>query len=110
MKFKLRFSNEVLRDLDRVLIYTGEHFGPQKYREYQQLIRSALRSIESHPFRAPAKSRPDIHPDAMTFHIAKRGQHARHLFLYRVREDQRVEISRLLHDSADLQQHLPAWD
>ncbi len=37
----------------------------------------------------------------------RRGQRARHFFLYRVADDGVVEVARFLYDGMDLAQHLP---
>lgn len=107
MSFTLRFSNRAVQDIENVLAYTLAHFGSRKHEEYKTLIREALSDIASDPHRAAAKRRPEIHPDARTFHIGRRGRRARHFFLYRVASDQFVDIGRLLHDSMELPRHLP---
>jgi plasmid stabilization system protein ParE len=86
-----------------VLAYTFEHFGDRKYLEYRALIRAAIEVLEGDP--RTGKRRPDIHPDAWTCHIARPGKKARHLFVYRIRED--VEIARFLYDAMDLRQQRP---
>jgi toxin ParE1/3/4 len=107
MRAKLRFSARALEDIEDVLAYTVAHFGEKKCQEYKELIRLALEDIETSPDRQPAKRRPEVHPDARTFHIGRRGRRARHFFLFRVTSDQVIDIGRLLHDSMDLQRHLP---
>jgi plasmid stabilization system protein ParE len=96
MSDTLRISDRAARDIEGALAYTLDQFGARKQSIYRALIRDALTDIAADPDRAPAKRRPELHPDARTFHIARRGRPARHFFLYR-----------LLHDSMDLQRHLP---
>jgi plasmid stabilization system protein ParE len=89
-----------------VLSYTLEEFGEAKYLEYQELIGLALQALEDTP--TVGKRRPEIHPDAWTYHIARPARKARHLFLYRIREN--VEIARFLYDAMDLRrQQLREW-
>jgi len=76
-----------------VLDYTLERFGETKYLDYRDLIRLALRTLEV------------IHPDAWTYHIARPGRRARHLFLYRIRDV--VEVVRFLYDAMDLPRQRP---
>lgn len=86
-----------------VLDYTLEEFGEAKYLEYRDLIGLALRTLEMTPTKG--KRRPEIHPDAWTYHIARPGRRARHLFLYRIRDA--VEVARLLYDATDLPRQRP---
>jgi toxin ParE1/3/4 len=89
-----------------VLAFTLARFGEVKYLDYLGLIGTALETLEARP--TAGKQRPEIHPDAWTFHIARRGRRARHLFLYRIRAE--VEIARFLYDSMDLRrQRPPEW-
>jgi plasmid stabilization system protein ParE len=86
-----------------VLDHTLEEFGEAKYLEYRDLIALALRTLEATPMKG--KRRPEIHPDAWTYHIARPGHRARHLFLYRIRDA--VEVARFLYDAMDLPHQRP---
>lgn len=97
MSHTLRISNRAARDIEEVLAYTLAQFGARKRAEYRALIRDALADIAADPHRAPAKHRPELHPGARTFHIARRGKRARHFLLYRVIGDEFVDVGRLLH-------------
>jgi plasmid stabilization system protein ParE len=86
-----------------VLSYTREQFGEAKYFEYRELIGLALETLRTTP--TAGKPRPEIHPDAWIFHIARPARKARHLFLYRIREN--IEVARFLHDTMDLPRQRP---
>lgn len=86
-----------------VLDFTREQFGEAKYLEYRELISLALATLEATP--TAGKYRPEIHPDAWTYHIGRSGRKARHLFLYRIREV--AEIARFLYDAMDLPRQRP---
>jgi plasmid stabilization system protein ParE len=86
-----------------VLTFTLERFGNDKHIEYRALIELALHTLSSRP--EAGKRRDDIHPDAWTYHIARPGHRARHLFLYRIRDA--VEIARFLYDAMDLPRQRP---
>lgn len=107
MRHKLRFSPQAVRDIEEALEYTLEQFGERKQEQYKDLIRLALADIAVNPDDPRAKRRPELHPDARTFHLSRRGMHARHFLLYRVTADRHVDIGRLLHDSMDLARHVP---
>lgn len=106
MSRQIRVLRQALRDIEDVLSYTLANFGEAKYRQYQSLIQQAIDDIASDPDAPPARHRPELHPDARTFHIARRGKHARHFLLYRVKEGH-IEIARFLYDGMDLPRHLP---
>jgi toxin ParE1/3/4 len=93
--------------MDEVLLYTLVQFGERQYQQYSELIRLALADILRNPLATPAVHRPEIHRDARVFYIARRGKRARHYFLYRVIKGERIQLGRFLHDSMDLQRHLP---
>lgn len=63
---------------------------------YKALIRQALLDIEADPERQGTRERPEIMVEgARTYHITLE------------REDGVVEIARVLHESRDLDRHLP---
>ena len=90
--------------ITETLRYTLREFGESKRQEYRDLIRKALVALAENP--KAGKRHPEIHPDAWTYHIARHGQRARHLFIYRIGKDY-VEIARFLHDAMELERHLP---
>ena len=100
-------SPEAATDIKNVLDYTLERFGPAKHAEYQTLIELALADIRNRPKSFPAKAKLDLRTNLFTLHIGRRGKRASHLFLYIVRDDNFVEICRLLHEGMDLVQHIP---
>lgn len=105
MSFQLRLSHQAQRDIEEVLAWTLREFGSRQYVVYQQLIHQALREVARHP--ESARLRPEIHPSARTYPLARGGAKARHFLLLRLADDQVVEVGRLLHDSMDLPAHLP---
>lgn len=107
MRYELRVSGRAVRDMENVLRRTLADFGQRQRNAYESLMREALAAILVDPLGPPARQRPELHPDARTFHIARRGRHARHFFLYKVSGGRVIDIGRLLHDSMDLPQHLP---
>jgi toxin ParE1/3/4 len=106
MSYKVRMSRQADRDIENALAHTLTQFGEQQRLSYKALIVEALADISAEPFAPPARHRPELHPDARMFRIARRGRHARHFFVYRVVGGQFIDVGRLLHDSMDLQRHL----
>ena len=107
MSWRVRLSEPARRDIQHALRHTLERFGAAQHDDYQALIRLALVEIATNPTSIRAKRRPELHPDAFAWHIARPGRRARHLFIYRIGPDDVVEIARFLHDAMDIKRHLP---
>jgi plasmid stabilization system protein ParE len=86
----LRRLFAVEADIEHVLGYTLRRFGIRKYDDYAALIQEALDALATDP-RA-GRSRPEIAPEAWTYHIGQPGRRARHLLMYRVPEPDIVEV------------------
>ena len=105
-------------DIASILAWTEENFGPQTLRRYAKLIATAIEQVAENPERAGSCARPEIADHCRTYHLffsrksagraGDRIRHPRHFLLYRVSESGVVEIGRVLHDSMELQGHLPA--
>jgi toxin ParE1/3/4 len=104
-------------DIVTILAWTEESFGPQTATRYAKLIETAIEDIAADPERVGSVARVELAPDYRTYHLfhsrkragtrGKRIRKPRHLLLYRVRGAGVVEIGRVLHDSMDLQRHVP---
>jgi toxin ParE1/3/4 len=105
------------RDIESILAWTHEQFGLQGRLRYEALMIRAILDVADDAERAGSQTRPEIHPAARTYHLyysrngvdktIGRVHRPRHVLLYRTRKDGRIEIGRILHDSMELQQHLP---
>src|SRR5207302_9607059 len=92
-------------------------FGPQTLKRYGKLIATAIEQVAANPELAGSMQRPEIAERCRTYHLffsrksagraGDRIRQPRHFLLYRVTEANVVEIGRVLHDSMDLQTHLP---
>jgi toxin ParE1/3/4 len=98
-------SPRARRDIVEVLAYTRDQWGVPKAREYAALTREAIAAIASEP--QSGKSRDDIRPGVLAYHISQRGRRARHILFYRIDTFGTVEIVRFLHDAMDFARHLP---
>jgi toxin ParE1/3/4 len=104
-------------DIASILEWTQQNFGPQILKRYVKLIETAIEEIAANPDRAGSIQRPEIAKDCRTYHLfhsrkkagtrGNRIRAPRHFVLYRVPGSGVVEIGRVLHDSMDLEQHLP---
>lgn len=104
-------------DIASILTWTEANFGPQILKRYGKLIATAIEQVAANPELAGSSNRPEIAKHCRTYHLffsrkaagrtENRIRHPRHFLLYRVTEASVVEIGRVLHDSMDLQAHLP---
>lgn len=104
MTHRIRLHPLAEEDIADVLAYTLERFGLQQCRLYEQLIEEALARVAQRP--GSGREFPD-RPGFFLTSIRSRGRRASHQLLYRVIEEERVEILRLLHDSMDVSRHIP---
>ena len=115
-RFSLRLSAPARRDIAAIDHYTIRTFGEAAALRYLALIRHALYDIANDPALPGAKARPEaFNPEFRFNHLASSRQRIpgetvkepRHFIIYRQRTGNIVEILRVLHDSRDLNRHLP---
>ncbi|MFN7093656.1 MAG: type II toxin-antitoxin system RelE/ParE family toxin [Allorhizobium sp.] len=96
---------------------TEEEFGSDARLRYEWLLVTALRDLAADPHRNGTVPRVDIAPEVRSYHLRHsrdRARHEtgivrrpRHLILFRLLPPEIVGVGRILHDSMDLQRHLP---
>lgn len=101
-------SGPAQQDFDDIVIWTVKQFGKSQAKTYADIIRAALLHLQQGPLAPGAKNRADLGPDLHTLNIAMRGRRGRHFLLYRPRADGIIEILRILHQSMDVERHLPS--
>jgi toxin ParE1/3/4 len=104
-------------DIAGILAWTEENFGARTLKRYAKLIQTAIEEVAADPQLAGSVQRPEIADHCRTYHLywshkkagraGDRVRDPRHFLLYRVTESNTVEISRILHDSMELANHLP---
>jgi toxin ParE1/3/4 len=113
---QIAIAPQARADIESILIWTAQHFGRQTMYRYRTLMQSAIEAVAANPELAGSAVRPEIAKDCRTYHLfhsrraAGRGsrvRNPRHLLLYRVAATGVVEIGRVLHDSMELDEHLP---
>jgi toxin ParE1/3/4 len=109
-------SSRACRDIEDILSWTEANFGPQTMRRYGKLIAAAIQELAENPETAGSATRPEIDASCRTYHLTHsrtavprrdRIRRPRHFVLYRINDAGIVEIGRLLHDSMDLDLHVP---
>jgi toxin ParE1/3/4 len=104
-------------DIVAILDWSQEQFGDRTASRYQKLIQTAIKEVASDPELPGSSRRDEILANCRTYHLSccrkkagRRGdriRHPRHFLLYRMSAEGVVEIGRVLHDSMDLDAHLP---
>jgi toxin ParE1/3/4 len=107
----VRLSAAADEDYRQILRWTVTNFGKAQARVYADTLSSVLKELTSGPSIIGVKERDDIGINIWTLHIARKGRKGRHFVVFRVSNVQgrnTVEVLRLLHDSMDLDRHLPS--
>lgn len=97
-------------DYRQILRWTVENFGSAQARSYADTLSSALKALSAGPSIIGAKERSEIGTNIRTIHVARNGRKGRHFVMFRVGSIQGrnvIDVLRLLHDSMDLERHLP---
>ena len=106
----IRLSASAAADYREILRWTVKRFGAPQVRSYADTLASALCALSAGPAIIGVKERPEIGTGIRTLHVARNGRKGRHFVMFRVgREQERkvIDVLRLLHDSMDLERHLP---
>jgi len=104
----VRLTHQAAQDIEDILHWTFERFGPLQMAAYADVINDALDALVKWPHLLDARRRPELgdDDDVATLHVARQGRKGRHLVVFRVYEKGCViEVLRILHDSMDLPRH-----
>lgn len=106
----VRLAAAAEADYLQILRWTAEHFGSAQARVYGETLASALKTLAAGPDILGVKERPEIGGNVRTLHVARNGRKGRHFIMFRVESVDgkgKIDVLRLLHDSMDLERHLP---
>ena len=109
-RWTVRLSAAAEADYRQILRWTAENFGLPQARIYADTISSALTALSAGPAIVGVKERSEIGTNIWTLHVARNGHRGRHFVMFRVgslREQNVIDVLRLLHGSMDLERHLP---
>jgi toxin ParE1/3/4 len=109
-KWRIRLGAAAELDFANILKWTSENFGASQSRRYQDALVRAIGDLSYGPEVPGAKRRDEIMRGLRTLYVARHGRRGRHFILYREAPGRIIEIARILHDSMDMQRHLPATD
>ena len=113
----IRLSSAARTDIAQLLRWSEAEFGVSARLRYEALIAAALRDLATDPRRIGSRERPELGKGLMSYHLLFSRKHVnigvgivrrpRHLVLYRLPDDSRLEVGRVLHDVMELAAHLP---
>ena len=106
----VRLSAAAEADYRQILRWTMENFCSAQVRSYADTLSSALKALSAGPAIIGVKERPEIGNDIRTRHVARNGRKGRHFVMFRIGSIEGgdvIDVLRLLHDSMDLERHLP---
>lgn len=109
-KWRVRLGAAAELDFANILKWTTASFGARQSRLYRDTLVRAIGELADGPYVVGSKARDEIMRGLRTLHVARHSRRGRHFLLYRVAPGGLIEIVRILHDSMDLQRHLPFTD
>lgn len=107
--WRVRLASAAEADFDQILQWTAERFGKDQADVYTETLLAALDALKQGPAVAGVRVRDDLPRGILTLHVARFGPRARHLVVFRIessRDEQIVQVLRILHDSMDLPRHV----
>ena len=112
-RWAVRLAAAAQTDYQDILPWTVAQFGPAQAKAYAATLAAALEAFADGPAISGARARDDIAKGLFTLHVARHGRKGRHFVMFRTGSEQGhavIDVLRLLHDSMDLQRHLPPID
>lgn len=113
-----RLSLIAQEDIVQILAHTEQQFGDMARRRYELLLVTCLRDLASDPERIGSTARPEFGLAVSSYHLRHSRNRARaqdslvrrprHLLLYRAMRGDMIGIGRVLHDSMEIELHLPS--
>lgn len=95
---KFSLTNNAVKDLSDIWNYTAETWSEIQADRYYKLIITACSAIAK---------KPDLGKDYEEIYPELKGKRtSKHIIFYRVRGDQSIEITRILHERMDLKSRL----
>ncbi len=113
ISWRVRLSATALEDYQEILQWTADQFGPDQARTYAETLSTALEDLCAGPGTLGVKARSEIGAGLYTLHVARKGRKGRHFVMFQtghVQGGDVIDILRILHDSMDLERHLPTDD
>lgn len=97
-KLVLHVSSEALSDLEKIWIYTREKWSKEQADRYYSLLIDEIQFLQSNDYTG--KSAEYIRPGYRVSFVKS------HIIFYKVFDDQKLEIIRILHQSVNIDKWL----
>lgn len=117
MMLSLLVSPQAEQDIVEILAWTDGQFGERARIRYEALLERAIFELRQDPARPGSHEIIAIGHGVRTYHLLHsrdrvpkkigRVYKPRHILLYRISSECKLEIGRVLHDGVDLARHLP---
>lgn len=107
-RWRVRLGAAAEVDFANILKWTAGNFGARQSRVYRDTLVQAIGELAKGSDVAGSKARDEIMAGLRTLHVARRGRRGSHILMYRAAPNSTIEIVRILHDSMDLQRHVPS--
>lgn len=106
---RVSLSAAAQSDLDSIVAWTSQHFGPAQAEAYFEAILDTIDQLTLSASPPQSIARHEIATGLRTLHMRKRCRRGRHFILYSETELE-DRIQRVLHDSMELSRHLTDAD
>ena len=106
-RWRVRLSITANRDFASILRWTTQTFGSKQASDYQQTIVQGVRALGGGPDLPDSKARDEVRAGVRVLRVARSGRRGRHILVYRVIDEDVIEVLRILHDAMDLGRHVP---
>jgi toxin ParE1/3/4 len=109
----IRLASAAQEDYQDILQWTVQSFRLAQASTYAETLSAALEDLCDGPEIVGVKARSDISPGLYTLHVARKNRKGRHFVMFQIdplEGEKVIDVLRILHDSMDLQRHLPAGD
>lgn len=107
-RYHLKLTPQAKADLLDILKYSKKMHGDVTARAYDALIKNAFRHLQEEPYRAGSKDRKEIAEGIRSYRIelakiaaSPKIKKPRHLIFYFTPDQDRLVVSRILHDAQD---------
>jgi toxin ParE1/3/4 len=105
----VRLTDQAAQDVEEILEWTLEQFGPLQVDIYTDVINDTLEDLTEGPESLGVRWPLEWGKNVAILHVARNGRKGRHEVVFRVDERTRIiEVLRILHDSMDLARHIPS--
>lgn len=111
--WSVRLTATAEADFEAIISWTREQFGDLQALSYAETLTLAMGALIEGLGLPGVKARTEIGKQLFTLHVSRKGRRGRHFILFRADPDPNrrlIDVLRILHDSMDLERHVPDED